>query len=132
MCRIGTGIDPDHRAGVAERGPIPEPSSKLAGDYVEAQGDPRVLARVDRLPRFHIVVTLAVAVGVEDERRPALRFLLVASLLEHLWIEPAEHSRAYHSSAGPQGVVRILGEDQVVSREARADQSELAVCRIIH
>jgi hypothetical protein len=84
------------------------------------------------LPRFHILVTLAVAIGIENERRPALRFLLVAGLLEHLSIEPADHSRAYHSSAGPQSVVRILGEDQVVSRKARADQGELAGCRIIH
>ena len=63
---------------------------------------------------------------------PSAKVFPLAESNRHLSIKPADHSRAYHSSAGPQGVVCIFGEDQVVSREARADQGELAGCRIIH
>ena len=67
---------------------------RVHGDRVEASDDALVLGRVDRLVGLDIVVALAVAVGVEDERRPALRFLLVAGLLEHLAIEPADDAGA--------------------------------------
>src|SRR5207253_3975197 len=91
-----------------------------------------VLRRVDRLVRLDICVAFAVAVGVENERRPALRSHLVAGLLEHLAIEPAEYTRAGDPAAGPQRVVSVLGEDQMVRREAGADQGELAGRRVVH
>src|SRR5688572_7962361 len=45
------------------------------------RADPFVLGGIDRLIRLHVRVALAVAVRVEDERRPSLRLLLVTGLV---------------------------------------------------
>ena len=72
---------------------------------------------------------LAVAVGVEDQRRPALRRHLVAGLVEHLRVEPADDLAA---AARPQRAVRVFGEHQMVRAEARADVRELLRLRVVH
>jgi hypothetical protein len=59
------------------------------------------------LIRLDILVPLAVAVGVKDERRPALRLHLVAGLLEHLAVQPAHDAYGRAASAGPQRVVGV-------------------------
>src|SRR2546429_1656582 len=59
-------------------------------DAVEGRRDPLVFSRIEGLVGLHIVVPLAVAVGIQDERCPALGFRLVAGLLEHLPIQPAD------------------------------------------
>ena len=51
--------------------------------------DAHVLGGVGRLARLGIVVALAVAVGVEHERRPALRFLRVAGFVAYFRVDPA-------------------------------------------
>ena len=61
-----------------------------SADAVIARHDPLVFRRIDGLIRLDIVVTFAVAVGIEDERRPTLRLLFVAGFVEHLRVEPAE------------------------------------------
>ena len=74
------------------------------GNYrhrIKAGDDALVLARVDRLVGLDIVVALAVAVGVDDERRPALRFLLVPGFLEHLAVQPTEYRSLRAAGAGP-------------------------------
>ena len=68
-----------------------------------------------------IVVALAVAIGVQDQRRPALRFLLVMSLVPNLGVQPAHHAAA-PAAAGPQRVIGVVGEQQVVGGEAGVDQ----------
>ena len=74
-------------------------------------------------------VALAVAVGVEDERRPPLRFHLVAGLIEHLRVQPADDRSA---PARPQRVIRILRKHQVMRAVAGADVGDLAVLRMVH
>jgi hypothetical protein len=59
-------------------------------DAVEARVDPFVLRRVDWFVGLDPWVLLAVAVGVEDERCPSLRLLLVAvSSQTRVLIQPA-------------------------------------------
>ena len=108
------------------------PSSGLTHDAVEADRDALVLRRIDRLIGLDPFVALAVAVGVEHERRPALRALHVAGLFQHPAIDPAGHARAGAAAREPQRVVGVLGEDQVMGREAGVDQRELAGRRIEH
>ena len=95
------------------------------GDAVESRRDALVLRRIDRLIGLDPFVALAVAVGVEDERRPALRLLLVAGFFEHLAVEPADDAAGRTAGAGPQRVVGVLGENQMVRRKAGVDQREL-------
>ena len=68
---------------------------------------------------LHPRVLLAVAVGVENERRPTLRLLLVAGLVEHLRIDPADDA----AFARPDGVVRVVREVQVERAEAGIDDA---------
>jgi hypothetical protein len=58
------------------------------------------LLRIDRLVRLYGGVPLAVAIGVEHQRGPALRLRGVPGLVEHLGIEPA--------TTGPQPLVHYL------------------------
>src|SRR5690606_26783244 len=63
----------------------------------------------------------------EHERRPSLRPGRVASLVEQLGIEPAYHRPA---ATGPQRVVGIVTELQVVGLKASVDKSILHGLRI--
>ena len=78
-----------------------------------------------------IRVALAVAVGIQNQRGPALRFLLVVRLVPHLGVEPAHHAAAA-AAAGPQRIVGVLGEQQVVRGEAGVDHRGLLGRRIVH
>src|SRR5207244_8990121 len=99
---------------------------------VYGRRDPFVLRRLNRLIGLDILVSLAVAIGVKDERRPALGLHLVAGLLEQLPVQPANHAAGGAAGAGPQRVVGVLGKDQVMGGEAGADERELARRRIVH
>ena len=81
------------------------------------------LVGIERLVGLDVVVALAVAVGVEDKRRPPLRLHRIAGLVEHLGVEPADHRAA---AAGPQRVVGVVAELQVMGLEARVDERVLA------
>ena len=83
--------------------------------------DALVLRRIERLVGLDVVVALAVAVGVEHERRPALRLRRVAGLVEHLGVEPADH--AAPPPLRPQRVVGVVAELQVVRLEAGVDEA---------
>src|SRR5207244_11699262 len=72
---------------------------------------------------------LPVAVGVQDERGPTLRLHLVARLLEHLRVEPADHLAP---AARPQRAARVLREHQVMRGEARADVSPRRARAVVH
>ncbi len=72
------------------------------------------------------LVALAVAVGVDDHRRPALRLRGIAGLPIHLGIDPADHGEiALAVVAQPQRVVGILREVEMVGAEAGVDEREL-------
>ena len=60
----------------------------------------------------------AVAVGVEDRRRPALRDNVVTGLVKLVGLQPAHHVAA---TAGPQRVVLVIGKLQVMGSEAGLD-----------
>ena len=66
------------------------------------------------------------------ERRPALRLRLVAGLLELRHVEPADHAAPWLACAGPQRVVLVVAEIEVVRREAGRDQRPLVALRIVH
>ena len=73
--RIRSRSEPHDRRGAAEHADgAPDRAVDRARHHgVEAAGDALVLGRIDRLVGLDVVVALAVAVGVEDERRPPLR-----------------------------------------------------------
>ena len=87
-----------------------------------ARHDTLVLARIDCLVRLDVLVALAVAIGVEDERRPALRLRSIAGRIEHLGVEP---SRDRPRAAEPQRVVGVIAELQVMGAEAGVDEGVL-------
>ena len=96
---------------------------------VEARDDPLVLGGIDRLIRLDVLVALAVAVGVEDERRPALRLRHITRLVEHLGVDPADHRPA---AAGPQRLVGVVAELQMMGPEAGVDERVLSRLGIEH
>ena len=119
--RVRTRVQPDDRAGEAERR-SPDRTIGRRRDGIEAAAEALVLRGIDRLIGLHVGVAPAVAVGVDDERGPSLRLRLVSGFLEHPGVEPADHLPA---AARPQRVVRVLGEHQVMRAEAGADVREL-------
>ena len=87
-----------------------------------------VLGRIDGGRRARrIVVAAAVAVGVEDQRRPALRLRRITSLQEHLRVHPAHHGAA---AARPQRIVGVETKLRVVRVEAGVDELVLLGLRI--
>src|SRR5207244_7454145 len=101
---IGPGIHAHHIAGEAARG---APHGAVDGIYrhrIQTGDHALVLRRINRLVGLDPLVALAVAVGIEHERRPALRALLVARLFEQLAVEPADGGILRAAGAGPQRV----------------------------
>ena len=96
--RIGAGRQPYHRTRVRPVG-TPDGAVHRTGHHrIEAGDHPLVPGGIDRLIGLDVLVALAVAVGVENQRRPALRRCRVAGGVEHLRIEPADH---WTAAAGP-------------------------------
>src|SRR5438477_443365 len=129
--RVRARVQPDDGAGEAEHR---APDGAVGGTHGNAIKGGRyafVLRRIDRLIGLHIIVALAVAVGIENQRRPALRFLLIMSLFEHLRVEPSDYVAAA-AAAGPQGAVGIFGELQMVRAEAGVDERELFGFGVVH
>ena len=84
---------------------------------------------IDRLVRLYGGVPLAVAIGVEHQRGPALRLRGVPGLVEHLGIEPADDRTA---AARPLFVVLVEAELQMVRVKAGIDESILHRRRVEH
>ncbi len=147
------GFDPGFRRTIPPGNPstLPQiiPSAPIA-KTVERGIDARILGRIGgsverggraqafaagrrchALFRLHVGVALAVAVGIENQSRPALRLLRVVRFIPHLGVEPAHHSAAA-AAAGPQCVVGVLGEQQVVRAETGVDHRGLFRRRIVH
>src|SRR4030095_13899801 len=85
---VRTRIEADDVAGIAEHCAPDGAVVRVHTDAIEGRHDPLVLGGIDRLIGLDVLVALAVAIGVEDERCPALCFLLVAGLVEHPAIQP--------------------------------------------
>src|SRR5947208_2807896 len=66
------GIQPNDRAGKAQHRAPDRTIDRTHADAVEARHDPLVFGRIDWSVWLHVVVALAVAIGVENERRPTL------------------------------------------------------------
>src|SRR5262249_42449694 len=71
--------------------------------------------------------TLAVAIGVKHEGGPTLRRGRIAGLVELLAIEPARNLAA---ATGPDGVVPIVAELQVMRAEAGVDEAVVHRLRV--
>ena len=91
--------------------------------------DARVLARLGRLARLGPFVDLAVAIGIEHPRRPALRLGGVAGLIPNLRVDPAGHGTA---AGEPKRVVGVIAELRVVRAEASVDEAVLHRLGIEH
>ena len=131
MGRIVARCDARRAAGIAQHAP---PNCAVGGadrHAVVVHRDALVLGRVERLIGLDPFVPPAVAIGVEDEWRPALRPHLIACLLVHFSIEPPEHAGAGDAGAGPQCIVGVRGEVEMVGRKTRMNQREPAGCRIV-
>ena len=87
---------------------------------IERRIDPLVLRGIDRLVWLYVRVSLAVAVRVENEGRPALRLRFVLGLLIHLGVEPAFDGAAARE---PQRAVGV--EVQMMRAEAGVDGRDL-------
>src|SRR5216683_2439398 len=103
------------------------------GNPVHAERDARVFCRIDRLARLIVAfVPPAVAVGVDDQRRPGLRFGLIAGLPKHPRVDPADYGEiVLQIVAEPQRIVGVLGKIQMMRPEAGVDESELLGLRIV-
>src|SRR5262249_25143058 len=99
----GLGVEPDHIAGITKDGAPDSAVDRVYADAVEAGVDAFVLGRIDRLVRLHIVIDLAVAVGVDDDREPALGLRLVTGLFVDPAVQIADHALLWAAGAGPQG-----------------------------
>src|SRR5258705_10847869 len=97
--------------------------TRRPGDAVEAERDAGVLAVVGRAAGLVVAfVALAVAVGVDNQRGPALRLRGVAGLEIHFGIEPADDREiALRVVAEPERIVGILREIEVMRAEASVD-----------
>src|SRR5262245_49118688 len=84
LCRIRTWNDPCYRARESSDRAPDGTIGWTRHDGVEAGHDPLVLGRVDRLVRLDVGVALTIAIRIEDQRRPALRFGDIARLVENL------------------------------------------------
>ena len=127
--RILSQDDANDRAGVAAVRTPDRSVHRARHDRVEAGLDALVLRRIDGLIGLDVRVALAVAVRVEDERRPSLRLHDVAGRVVHLRVDPAEDIAA---AAEPDGVVRIEPEFRMVRPEAGIERRVLAGLRIPH
>jgi hypothetical protein len=74
---------------------------------VEGSHNALVLGGVEWLIGLHIGVALAVAVGVDDDRRPALRLHVVAGREVLLGVEPPDHAARRSARARPQGLIGV-------------------------
>src|SRR5690242_21445032 len=103
---MAAGNETQNATRVAERR-SPDRSVGRRCHGIEAGADAMVLARIDGLVRLGVFAALAVAVGVEDQRGPSLRLLLITGLVEQLGVEPPDDGPA---TARPQCAMRVLGE----------------------
>src|SRR5262245_21469616 len=122
--RVGPGVEPQHGTAAGEHANrIPDGAVDRAWHHrigARAGRDAHVLGRVDGLARLGVVVAFAVTVAVEHKGGPALRRRRVTGFIKPLAVEPACDLPA---TAGPDRVVAIVTELQVVRSEAGIDKA---------
>src|ERR1700722_15432238 len=70
-------------------------------DAVERRHHPLVLGGIEGLVGLHKSVAFAVAVGVDDDRGPALRLHVGAGGVVHLGVEPPDNAAGRTALADP-------------------------------
>ena len=129
--RVGAGVEPHDRAGAGAQRAPDRAVGRAHHHGIKHLADALVLGRVHRLVGLDIVVALAVAVGVEDQRGPALRLLGIAGFVEQLCVEPADRPGAA-AAGGPQRVVGVAREVEMVGGEAGIDEGVFHRLRVEH
>src|SRR5262245_324938 len=123
-CRLGrvrARIDAHDRAGIgADR--APDRAVLLVNRHgIDHLAETHVLARLLRAAGLGVFAALAVAAGIDDQRGPASRLRRVVGLIPLLDVEPTDYAAAA-TRGGPQRVVAVVGEVQMVGREADIDE----------
>src|SRR6185503_6530789 len=124
--RVGAPLEPDQRLVLVTDPRAPDAAVGRADpDRIAAEFDAVILLRIDRLIRLGPAAgDLAVAVGVDDARAPALRRARIVRLVERHGVEPADGIvLAEHQ-------VVVLVEIIVVRGEAAVDHRDLFRLRI--
>src|SRR5258705_3155192 len=70
--RIRSWVQPDNGSRETQRGSPNRSICWAEGHAIESSVDSLIFGRINGLIRFHILISLSVAVGVEDECRPPL------------------------------------------------------------
>ena len=137
--RIGSRRQPEDVAGLIQareadvhRLPPNRAVDRARLHAVERGHHPLVLRGIEWLIGLDVRVPLAVAVDVEDQRRPSLRLHFVAGPLVHLRVQPADNAAVRVTGAGPERVVRVLGKIQMLRGEAGVDERPLGSLRVVH
>ena len=113
-------------AGHTERGSPNGAINRTRANAIEWYIDPLVLRWIHRLIDIYKRVTLAIAVGVEDERSPTLRLLFVLGLEVHPGVEETFDNAAARE---PQNI--FIVQIQMMRSEARVDGCDLFGFRIV-
>src|SRR5262249_49492414 len=124
---IGTRDDANDPAGHPEHGAPHRSIDWTRCHAVEAALNSLVLTWIDRIVDADKRIALAVAVGVEHERRPALRLRFVMRLVIDARVEPGDDRAAPRE---PQLVVVV--EVEVMRTEAGVNRGHLLRLRIPH
>ena len=124
--RIASRNEAYDAAGHTERGSPNGAINRTRANAIEWYIDPLVLCRIHRLIDIYKRVTLAVAVGVEDERSPTLRLLFVLGLEVHPGVE---ETFDYAAAREPQNI--FIVQIQMMRSEAGVDGRDLFGFRIV-
>src|SRR2546425_552150 len=92
--RIRTQTHPHYPASTRRIRPPDGAVIRVDCDTVKAEVEAFVFAGIDRGIGLDVIVAFAVAVGVDDEWSPALRFSGVARLQEYAGVDPAQFRAA--------------------------------------
>src|SRR5439155_10640115 len=125
---VGPGDDVDDVAGLVHAAETD--AHRLAPDRIVHRARHDAVER-GRQPGVALVPP-AVAVGVDDDRRPALRSRRVAGLEEQLGVHPADHAARRAARGEPQRLVGVVTEVQVVRGETGVDVLPLARLRVVY
>src|SRR5215831_10930822 len=118
----GLRIKPQNIAGISEHGAPDGAVGRVYADPIDAGVNTLVLGGIDGLVGLHVFVNLAVAVGVDDDRGPALGFRLVAGLFVDPAVQPAHDALLRSTLADPNRVIGILRQHHVVGVVAGPNQ----------
>ena len=127
--RVVAQLEPhDLPRHAARGGPHHAVRGRVGDDAVPPAAHLLVQGRVDVAGAAHPLGDAAVAVGVDDDRAPALRGLRVAGLLVDVDVEPADDGA---DRAEVQALAVLVAELQVVGVEAGVDELDVLRRRVV-